>query len=56
MELSKEKGKDFERGINSTIYDADMRIVQNNAGPACASCGARIIVNQNFCYHCGAKI
>ena len=55
MTLSKEKGRAFERGGSIVIYDSDLLILQNNAGPACPFCRAKIIVNQNFCYHCGAK-
>ena len=55
MELTKEKGKNFEQGYNNTIHNGDMRILYNNASPVCPSCGARIIANQNFCYHCGVK-
>ena len=56
MALSKEKGKDFEQGSNNMIYNSDLKILQNNAGPACSVCGAKIIANQNYCYHCGAKM
>jgi len=55
MALSKEKGKIYERGGSIVIYDGDLQILQNNSGPACPYCRAKIIVNQNFCYHCGAK-
>jgi len=54
MSLSKERGKDFENG-NKIIHDSDLKILQNNVGAVCKSCGAKIIVNQNFCYHCGDK-
>ena len=56
MKLSKEKGKSFEQNHGSAIYGGDLRITQNNAGHACPSCGAKIITNQKFCYHCGAKL
>jgi len=56
MALSQEKGKAFERDPSVVIYDGDLQILQNNAGPTCPSCQAQIIVNQNFCYHCGTKL
>jgi predicted RNA-binding Zn-ribbon protein involved in translation (DUF1610 family) len=56
MKLSKEKGKAFEQDHGSVIYNGDLRIMQNNEINACPSCGTKIITNQNFCYHCGAKL
>ena len=56
MALSKEKGKAFERNPNIMIYPGDLQILHNNMGPVCPSCGAKIIVSQNYCYHCGDKL
>ena len=56
MALSKNKGKEVEQGYNNVIYKSDIEILQNNAGPACTACGAKIIINQNFCYHCGVRL
>ena len=56
MALSKEKGKDLEHDNRSMIYADDLEVVEKSAGPICPSCGAKIIVNQNFCYQCGAKL
>jgi len=56
MTLSKEKGRDYEHGHRNTIYGGDMQIIKNNTGPSCSACGAKIIADQNFCYHCGTKL
>jgi len=57
MNLSKEKGKAFEQNHNSVICGGDLHVMQNNAGHhTCPSCGTPIITNQNFCYHCGARL
>ena len=56
MSLSKDKGKAFEGNPGVVIYDGDLQLIQNNSGPACPSCGAKIIVSQNFCYNCGNKL
>ena len=55
MALSKNKGKEIEQGYTTVINNGDIEIMQNNAGPTCAACGAKIIFNQNFCYHCGVR-
>jgi len=56
MALSKEKGRGFEHGQSNVIYGGDLQILQNNAGPACSACGAKIIANQNYCYNCGIRL
>jgi uncharacterized OB-fold protein len=57
MKLTKEKGRGFEQNHGGAISDSDLQITQNNAAArACPSCGAQIITNQNFCYHCGARL
>ena len=56
LALSKEKGSDFEHDGRTVINPDDLEILQSNVSPACPSCGAKIIVNQNFCYHCGVKL
>ena len=56
MSLSKAKGKKIEQGSVNTVNNSDMEIFQNNVGSVCTACGAKIIVNQNFCYHCGTRL
>jgi len=57
MKLTKDKGRAFEQNHDCAIYAGDLQITQNNAAAhACPSCGAQIITNQNFCYHCGARL
>jgi uncharacterized OB-fold protein len=56
MKLSKENGRDFEQNPSNVVFARDLRIRQNNAAHACLSCGMPIITNQNYCYHCGARM
>ena len=56
MAVAKQKGKELEQDPRGIIYAEDLELLQNNTGPACPSCSAKIITNQSYCYRCGGKL
>ena len=55
MQLDKGKGRSLERDPETRLYPEDLQVVQNNAGPTCLHCGARVSQSQNFCPNCGEQ-
>lgn len=56
MEISKDAGKAAEKDSDFIIQDHQIKIIKNNVGSRCPSCGRHIYSDQSFCPGCGIKL